>query len=110
MTRASSDTYRRGCPMRCLAFDVSREMRVGGVDFAILEDRKFKTGPYGLIPQMGPRPDHVRDPSYDPQAIDVPEAQLLGKRQLKFLEAWAQDWRGAEMKAVLEREQKLGAR
>ena len=35
-------------------------LRVGGVDFAILEDRKFKTGPNGKIPQMGPRPDHIQ--------------------------------------------------
>ena len=41
-------------------------LRVGGVDFAILEDRKFKTGPAGKIPQMGPRPDHINDPNYDP--------------------------------------------
>jgi len=73
----------------------------GGVSFAILEDRKFKTGPHGLIPKMGPRPDHIRDPNYDPKAVDVAGAVLLGERQLKFLRAWAGDWRGAEMKAVL---------
>lgn len=73
----------------------------GGVSFAILEDRKFKTGPRGLIPKMGPRPDHIRDPKYDPKAVDVAGAVLLGERQLKFLRAWAADWRGAEMKAVL---------
>ncbi len=73
----------------------------GGVSFAIIEDRKFKTGPEGLIPKMGPRPDHIRDPNYDPKSVDVPGAVLLGERQLKFLRAWASDWRGAEMKAVL---------
>ena len=31
----------------------------------------------------------------------MPGAKLLGDRQLKFLAAWAADWRGAEMKAVL---------
>ncbi len=31
----------------------------------------------------------------------MPGAELLGERQLKFLRAWAADWRGAEMKAVL---------
>jgi len=76
-------------------------LNVGGVDFAILEDRKWKTGPAGLIPQQGPRPDHINDPSYDPATIDLPEARLLGDRQLKFLREWGQDWRGAEMKAVL---------
>jgi phosphodiesterase/alkaline phosphatase D-like protein len=73
----------------------------GGISFAILEDRKFKTGPGGVVPQMGPRPDHVTDPNYDPKALDVPGAVLLGGRQLKFLRDWAADWRGAEMKAVL---------
>ena len=37
-------------------------LRVGGVDFAILEDRKFKSGPQGKIPQQGPRPDHINEP------------------------------------------------
>ena len=73
----------------------------GGISFAILEDRKFKSGPLGLVPPMGPRPDHVTDPDYDPKALDVPGAELLGERQLKFLRHWAADWRAAEMKAVL---------
>lgn len=73
----------------------------GGVSFAILEDRKFKSGPVGLVPQMGPRPDHITDPKYDPKALDVPGAELLGERQLRFLRHWAADWRDAEMKAVL---------
>jgi hypothetical protein len=76
-------------------------MNVGGIDFAIIEDRKWKTGPAGLVPQMGPRPDHINDPKYDRRAIDVPEAELLGARQLKFLRDWTQDWTGAQMKVVL---------
>ncbi|WP_009962397.1 metallophosphoesterase family protein [Verrucomicrobium spinosum] len=76
-------------------------LQLGGIDFAILEDRKWKTGPAGLVPQMGPRPDHINDPNYDRQSIDVPEAQLLGARQLKFLESWTSSWNGVEMKCVL---------
>ncbi len=76
-------------------------MTVGGVDFAILEDRKFKTGPAGKIPQMGPRPDHINDPSYDPKTVDLPGLQLLGERQERFLATWSQDWTGADLKAVL---------
>jgi len=77
-------------------------MTVGGIDFAILEDRKFKTGPAGTIPQMGPRPDHINDPSYDPKSIDLPGLELLGQRQEKFLREWSQDYSGgAEMKCVL---------
>ena len=76
-------------------------LNVGGIDFAIVEDRKFKTGPAGMIPEQGPRPDHINDPAYDRTTVDVPEARLLGDRQLKFLRAWGQDWDGAQMKAVL---------
>jgi hypothetical protein len=84
-------------------------LTVGGVDFAILEDRKFKSGPAGKIPQMGPRPDHINDPAYDPKSIDLPGLQLLGERQEKFLRSWAQDWTGAEMKAVLSQTAFSGA-
>jgi len=76
-------------------------MTVGGVSFAIIEDRKFKSGPQGLVPQLGPRPDHVTNPDYDPKSLDVPGATLLGERQLKFLRRWAADWHDCDMKAVL---------
>jgi hypothetical protein len=84
-------------------------MTVGGVDFAILEDRKFKSGPAGRIPQMGPRPDHINDPKYDPKTIDLPGLELLGERQLKFLRDWGQDWTGAQLKAVLSQTAFCGA-
>ncbi len=84
-------------------------LRVGGVDFAILEDRKFKTGPNGTIPPMGPRPDHINDPAYDRAAVDLPGLKLLGDRQLAFLDHWTQDWSGAEMKAALSQTAFAGA-
>lgn len=84
-------------------------LRVGGVDFAILEDRKFKTGPAGKIPRMGPRPDHINDPSYDPSSIDLPGLVLLGDRQHRFLREWGEDWTGAELKAVLSQTAFCGA-
>jgi len=76
-------------------------LTLGRISFAIIEDRKFKSGPQGLVPQRGPRPDHILDPNYDPKSIDVPGAKLLGQRQLKFLRQWGTDWSGADMKAVL---------
>ena len=76
-------------------------LTVGRVSFAIIEDRKFKTGPQGLVPQEGPRPDHITDPNYDPQSLNVAGAILLGERQLKFLRHWAADWRDCDMKSVL---------
>ena len=45
--------------------------RYGGVRFAMLEDRKFKTAPI------------------QGQDLDVHEAELLGARQLAFLQSWA---------------------
>jgi len=52
----------------------------GGVSFAVVEDRKFKSWRF----HQGPG------------------AQLLGPRQLSFLEDWAVDWHGgAAMKVVL---------
>lgn len=84
-------------------------LRVGGIDFAILEDRKFKSGPEGKIPELGPRPDHINDEDYDPKSVDLPGLDLLGERQLKFLHKWGQDWSGAEMKSVLSQTAFCGA-
>lgn len=84
-------------------------LRLGGIDFAILEDRKFKTGPEGAIPQQGPRPDHITDPAYDRASIDLPGLQLLGDRQLKFLREWSEDWTNARMKCVLSQTAFCGA-
>ena len=80
------------------------DLTVGRISFAILEDRKFKTGPASVLPDRGWRPkrsDHIAMPDYDPQALDVPEAELLGERQLTFLRHWATDWHDCDMKAVL---------
>lgn len=84
-------------------------LTVGEIDFAILEDRKFKSGPAGKIPQQGPRPDHIKNPNYDPESVDVEGLVLLGERQLKFLNEWSQDWTGTEMKAVLSQTPFAGA-
>jgi len=82
---------------------------LGEVDFAILEDRKFKSGPAGKIPKQGPRPDHINDPSYDPATIDQPGLVLLGERQLDFLDQWATWTDGVEMRAVLSQTGFCGA-
>ncbi|GIW89816.1 MAG: hypothetical protein KatS3mg109_0248 [Pirellulaceae bacterium] len=84
-------------------------LRWGEIDFAILEDRKFKTGPAGKIPQMGPRPDHITDKNYDPKSVDLPGLELLGPRQEAFLQQWSEDWTGARLKAVLSQTAFCGA-
>ena len=57
-------------------------MTYGGVGFAIIEDRKFKTG------------------SSNPPA-DLNQQFLLGNRQKDFLRAWAEDWEDQELKCVV---------
>jgi len=57
--------------------------KYGGVSFAVLEDRKFKTA------------------AIQGNDLDVHEAELLGERQERFLEVWAKDWQGAEAKICL---------
>ncbi|VGO12356.1 hypothetical protein PDESU_00908 [Pontiella desulfatans] len=76
----------------------------GRISFAILEDRKFKTGPLGAGAGVGTRQDradHVKTPDFDVKKIDKPGLSLLGERQLKFLDAWGQDWDGADFKVAL---------
>jgi hypothetical protein len=76
------------------------DMLYGRVSFAVLEDRKFKSGPEGKVNYWKGRPDHVRDPKFDPKSIDKEGLVLLGDRQLNFLEDWSADWRGADLKTV----------
>jgi hypothetical protein len=81
----------------------------GGIDFAVLEDRKFKSAPLGNIPEQGPRPDHITNEKYDPATVDLPGLQLLGSRQEAFLAQWGHDWTGAELKVVLSQTAFCGA-
>ena len=76
------------------------DMVYGGVGFAILADRKWKSGPHE-VDSGGGRPDHISDPEVDPLAMDKPGLRLLGERQEVFLKQWAGDWRGHTMKIVL---------
>ncbi len=76
------------------------DMVYGGVSFAILSDREWKSGPDRVSTWSG-RADHVTDPSFDCRTLDKPGLVLLGERQEEFLKKWAQDWRGHTLKAVL---------
>ena len=61
------------------------DMVYGGVGFAILADRQFKSGPEHVDTGSG-RADHVLDPELDTAALDAPGLALLGDRQEEFLE------------------------
>ncbi|WP_299553471.1 alkaline phosphatase D family protein [Seonamhaeicola sp.] len=75
------------------------DLKWGGMSFAILEDRKFKSGPKPITDKV--RKAHKGFNDLDPKLFDVPGATMLGDRQLKFLEDWTTDWENAEMKSVL---------
>lgn len=79
------------------------DMNYGGISFAILEDRKFKSAPKTLLPNGQIRNGWSANPDWDAKTqSDHPAAKLLGNRQLVFLEDWVNDWTGGtEMKAVL---------
>ena len=76
------------------------DMVYGGVGFAILADRQFKSGPEHVDTGPG-RADHVLDENIDTSTLDQPGLALLGERQEAFLEQWAGDWRGHTMKVLL---------
>lgn len=78
-------------------------MVYGKIGFAVLEDRKFKSGcAREDMPESGTkRPDHFNDPGLDVKTLDKPGLKLLGDRQLEFLKSFVQDWKGHEMKIAL---------
>jgi len=70
----------------------------GGVSFAILEDRKFKSPPTDVLQEaindpLDARPNRtlevIKDPAFDVRKLEREELQLLGVEQEKFLEDWA---------------------
>lgn len=78
------------------------DLRWGGVSFAILEDRKWKSAPKVMVPAAEIVNGWAQNPAYNAARDgNAPGAELLGPRQLKFLDEWAQDWRGVWMKAAL---------
>jgi len=78
------------------------ETQYGRISFAVLEDRKWKSGPEGLAPETDTdRPDHMKDENFDRERFDVPGARLLGQRQLDFIRDWTADWENTDMKIAV---------
>lgn len=79
------------------------QLEYGGVHFAILEDRKFKSAPSEVIDRLIAPPgftfpkerktdfeiEVVLDPDFDCTKLDRPDLQLLGQRQEAFLKDWS---------------------
>ena len=78
------------------------DMNYGGISFAIIEDRKFKSSPKEMLPEANVVNGWATNPDFDAvRDGNIPGAILLGDRQLAFLRHWAGDWRNAVMKAVI---------
>lgn len=74
----------------------------GRISFAVLADRQHKSGPAAIMPADHPgRKDHIYADDFDLTSIDSPDLHLLGDKQEEFLERWTQDWKDADMKAVI---------
>jgi phosphodiesterase/alkaline phosphatase D-like protein len=74
----------------------------GGLSFAVVSDRMFKSAPTVTVPDGRVVNGWFQNPRFDPATqSDVPEAVLLGRRQLDFLDDWGEDWSGAVWMKVL---------
>ncbi|HXI00396.1 MAG TPA: alkaline phosphatase D family protein [Sphingobacteriaceae bacterium] len=71
----------------------------GKTSFAIISDRMFKSGPQNVRKGNG-RIDHIKEP-LTTNELERPDLELLGKRQMNFLDHWVNDWTGANMKVLL---------
>ncbi len=71
------------------------DLHWGGVSFAILEDRKWKSAPKRQLPEANIVNGFPLNPNWDSTTqSNAPDAELLGPRQLDFLEYWASNWSG----------------
>jgi len=78
-------------------------MNYGGVSFAILGDRQWKSAPKPLFPEAEIENGWPQNKEWDPKKDAFhPDAQLLGQRQEDFLEDWISDWNsGIYLKSVI---------
>jgi len=83
---------------------------LGGVSFALINDRKFKSAPGDILEAMEPlfkmrgdknysKMDTINEESFDTRALDREDLTLLGQRQLDFLKDWGSS--SGTLKAVL---------
>ncbi len=68
------------------------DIRYGGISFAVVADRMWKSTPRRVLPEAEIHNGWPQNPEFD---TTVPtEATLLGPRQLEFLSDWAHDFSG----------------
>ncbi len=75
------------------------DLLYGKVSFAIISDRMFKSGPEVVRKSAG-RIDHITE-LIGENTLEDSNLEMLGARQMQFLQAWISDWKGASMKVLL---------
>ena len=78
-------------------------LEYAGLSFGIIEDRKFKSAPKGLLTGAAVNNGWAQNPAFDMlNQSDHPHAVLLGERQHNFLNWWTENWeQEAWMKVLL---------
>ncbi len=76
-------------------------LNYGRISWAVLEDRKFKSAPSRIHPQYRIVNGFSQVKGINGKWLDSPEAILMGKRQISFVQDWAADWRGVDMKVAI---------
>jgi len=79
------------------------DWKYAGVSFGIIEDRKFKTAPKNILPESADVINgYAENQQFDVSAHTYPDAELIGERQLNFLNDWIEDWsRQTEFKVLV---------
>ncbi|MBW6537304.1 MAG: alkaline phosphatase D family protein, partial [Mariniphaga sp.] len=76
------------------------DLTYGRISFAIISDRIFKTAPEAVSDWDG-RHDLLVEPRDDVSFMNKPGLELLGERQMKFLDNWILDWEDTDIKVLL---------
>lgn len=77
-------------------------INIGGVSFAVVEDKKFKSSPSVALPDAMYANHLVRNPwIFDPSFLNSPTASLLGDAQTIFLTKWASDFKASSCKILI---------
>jgi hypothetical protein len=77
------------------------DINYGGISFAVLEDRKFKSPPAKILIEDKIVNGFSQIDDYDATKADRDYAQLLGRRQLDFINNWVHDWKDTWIKVSL---------
>jgi alkaline phosphatase D len=76
-------------------------MNYGRISWAVLEDRKFKSAPSKIHPEYHIVNGFSQKSGISRISLDSPEAVLMGDRQIAFVQDWAADWKGVDMKVAV---------